>query len=72
MRMIAAFAAAFVAVMTTQGDVKPPRPRPAAWELADVKSLPHALVIKKRAMDSEPPSILKSQSVFERRGYRFA
>lgn len=59
MRMIAAIAAAFVAVMTTHGDVKPPRPRPAAWELADVKSRLHTLVVKKRAIDSGPPSTLK-------------
>ncbi|RKE72968.1 hypothetical protein [Pseudorhodoplanes sinuspersici] len=45
MRMIAILAAAFVAVMTTQGNVKPPRPRQATWELADVKSRPHTLVI---------------------------
>ncbi len=69
MRMIAALAAAFVAVMTTQGDVKPPRPRPAAWELADVKSRPHTLVIKKRAMDSEPP--LGTDITQQQRGERY-
>lgn len=55
MRMIAALSAAFVAVMSVHGDVKPPRPRPAVWELADVKSRPHTPVTKKRAMDDEPP-----------------
>jgi hypothetical protein len=60
--MICALAAAFIAFMTVQGNAKPPRPRPAAWELADVKSRPYTLAIKKRAMDSEPPSILKSQA----------
>lgn len=60
MRMIAILAATFVAFMTAHGDVKPPRPRPAAWELTDVKSHPHPLVAKKRAMDGEPPSMQRS------------
>ena len=57
MRMIAALAAAFVAVMTAHGDIKPPRPRPATWEVADAKSHPHLLFVTKRTMNSEPPSI---------------
>ena len=55
MQTIAFLAAAFIAVMTTHGDVRPPRPRPAAWELTDVKLRPYTLVTKKRAMDREPP-----------------
>lgn len=55
MRTIAFLAAAFIAAMTIHGDGRPPRPRPAAWELADVKLRPSTLVLKERAMGREPP-----------------
>lgn|GEM_PF-5857264 len=56
MPMIATLAATFVAFMTAYGDVKPPRPRPAAWELTDLTITPASLHSEEAGTDDGPLS----------------